>query len=140
MICAESAWERVRMAAMARSFVDDRSYCSVLALTAISDISHNEVNRRLGRKHGRPVVGWKVIETAESLGYTAVLVPKIDRGMDWNVVKNARKVGYDLTKGMHLVFSTAHVGALVQGELVDPYAERKGSRVWGVYTLVPEVS
>jgi hypothetical protein len=136
MITASRAWDRVTMARSKLSMDGDKSFCSVLALSAISNISTEKINGLLQRRHGRGVQGWMLVDAAERMGFTAVLVPKIGRGMDWNIVNTAKKHGVDLTKGMHLVFSTGHVAALVDGELIDPWQEIKSQRVWAVYTLI----
>lgn len=136
MITAELAWDRVTHGLSKLAMHGDKAYCSVLALSAISNISTERINGLLERKLGKGVQGWKVVDAAERMGYTAVLVPKIGKGMDWNIVNTAKKHNVDLTTGTHLVFSTGHVAALVAGELIDPWQEVKSQRVWAVYTLI----
>jgi len=136
MITAALAWDRVTHNLSKLAMHGDKGYCSVLALSAISNISSERINVLLDRELGKGVEGWRVVDAAQRMGYTAVLVPKIGKGMDWNIVNNAKKHGVDLTTGIHLVFSTGHVAALVSGELIDPWQKVKSQRVWAVYTLI----
>jgi hypothetical protein len=121
------------IAHVAKTYYKDDNMCTVIALAMAAGIGYGKAfhtYRRLGRKTGKGTLKALQVAAFKEHGLQVLETSPYKFGA---TLKTAAKSG---VKGTYLIYSRAHVSAMVDGKMYD-WGATSCKRIKGVYTVVP---
>lgn len=124
--------DHATMALIAKKYYKDADFCTVIALAVAAGIGYGaafHTYKRLGRKTGQGT--YLTMQKAAFAEHGLKLLPA--ENVFGKTLKTAAEC--NRTKGTYLVYSSAHVSAMVDGKMYD-WATTSRKRVKNVYEIV----
>lgn len=124
---------------VARKYYNDSNCCTVVALSIVAKIGYGKAfntYKKLGRRDRCGTHRGQQQAALKAQGLRMIL----DLGATLTIGKTlvtAARNAHRLPKGDYFVYSSRHVSAIRDGEMVDWGAERSRKRVQAVYRVIP---